>query len=95
MLIEDPHELVRLLDEVVAQGSPSYRTEAAEAATVTVDEILDRLDDEGRRLLLRWEEERNRDAARTADDHWRLGYVIGSSGVVDRLVAHGLLADPG
>lgn len=94
MHVEKPEHLVELLDELVSRGSAAYRRAAEEAVNVPLDGLVVRLDDRDKELLRRHEEESNRDAGEFAADSFRLGYALGASGLLDRLVAAGLVEEP-
>jgi len=92
MYVETPDELVELLERLSSEGGPSYRAEAS-SRTATLSTLLQRLSPADQELLLQYEEDANRDAARWAAHHFQFGFAIGQSGVLDTLEALGLVED--
>lgn len=90
MFVDTPDELVAMLERLTSEGSPSYQA-ATTTRTVTLDMIAAKLDAEGRDLLARYEDESTRDATHWAVDHFRFGFAIGQSGVLDQMEALGLV----
>ncbi|MGH3664568.1 MAG: hypothetical protein ACRDU8_00500 [Egibacteraceae bacterium] len=78
-----PTEALEALREVFEQGTPSYRER--EPRSDAFDRLLERLDDEDRELLLAYEEHTNHLADVWAADRFRLGFVLGLSGLLAML----------
>lgn len=75
-----PHEVVELLTELAECGSQDYRE--SEPASDALQQLMERLEGEERRLLVAYEEHSNHVAELWADDRFRLGYALGASGML-------------
>lgn len=76
----EPDEVIELLTELAECGSCLYRE--TEPASDALQQLMERLNGEERRLLVAYEEHSNHVAELWADDRFRLGYVLGASGLL-------------
>lgn len=88
--LSDMEELLELLGDLQATGSAAFR-EAIATRQVSLDDVIAHLDKEGRDLINRYEEESSQEALALAQEHFALGYAIGSSGLLDQLARMGLV----
>lgn len=89
-MLRHPLHLAELIADRAERGGPDYRW-SAPARTVKLQDVLDLLDRDGKELLCRYEEEDNQDTDRLVNDNFVYGYLLGASGVVDRLADAGLI----
>lgn len=74
------HEVAELLTELAECGGREYRE--SEPASDALQQLMERLEGEERRLLIANEEHSNHVADLWADDRFRLGYALGASGLL-------------